>query len=434
MFVDWMVRSPWPSFIMLFLISFAIRFNRLNQIPALDLIPTAKRELGAIAISLMQTGQFADPYLGPTGPTAHLPPIYPYILSLIYRWFGLTSTAGYVSLLLLLLTGSLLFALLPWFSFRLGLSRQAGFLGGLAAALSVEGWDQHGEYLTGFVLALLLIAFLQRWTRNRISWHDSLILGLAMGAAFHLQPALLPVMVGCMAFEAWWSRSQQKWVLLGVMILGVGLACTPWAWRNYKTFNVLIFIRSNFGLELRMGNHEGAAATMEEMDEQMSRQNKHRHPTISSTEANILREMGEIEYMRQAGREALDWIRTHPGKFFRLTVQRIANLWLGPLYEPTAAAGVSALTILAFWGLWRTSPILTVPHRAVLIIPLATYPVIYYFVAYMPRYRVPIDWLLYILAGAAVWSWIRPKYCRIYPRSAGELKVVQNGDAERSEF
>lgn len=401
--VDWMVRSPWRPFIIIFLLSFTIRLNQLNHINAWDLIPNARRELGAIAISLMQTGQFADPYLIPTGPTAHLPPLYPFILSLVYRWFGLTATAGYVSLLFIIVAVSLLVALLPCFSGQLGLGRQAGFLGGLSVALLKESeWPGHGEYLTGIVLGLLLVAFLRRWTEHRLSWRGSFILGLGMGAAFHLQPALLPVMLGCMAFELWWSRSRQKWSLLGVMALGILLACIPWAWRNYATFNALFFIRSNFGLELRMGNHEGAAATMEEMDAQRA----YRHPTINPTEVKILRDLGEIEYMRQAGREALDWIGAHPGVFLWLTVQRFANLWLGPLRRPVEARGVFALTILALWGLWLSFPSLTVPQRAALIIPLASYPLIYYIVAYMPRYRVPIDWILIILAGAAVWSLI----------------------------
>jgi hypothetical protein len=117
--------------------------------------------------------------------------------------------------------------------------------------------------------------------------------------------------------------------------------------------------------------------------------------------------VGEIEYMRQAGQEALDWIRTHPGDFLWLTVQRMGSLWAGPLHRPLAAGGVLALTILAIWGLCQTFPSLTTPQRAALIIPLATYPVIYYFIAYMPRYRVPIDWILFILAGAVAWSWLR---------------------------
>ena len=31
-----------------------------------------------------------------------------------------------------------------------------------------------------------------------------------------------------------------------------------------------------------------------------------------------------------------------------------------------------------------------------------TFPLVYYVVAYLPRYRVPIDWILYLLAGKAV--------------------------------
>jgi hypothetical protein len=398
------LRSPWAPFVALFILSLAIRTYQLLRIPAVELIPTAERELGAIAISLMKTGQFADAYRVSTGPTAHLPPLYPFILSLIYRCFGLTIAAGYASRLLIILTGSLLFAMLPWLAHWLGLGRLSGFMGGLAGAVLVD-WPEHGEYLVAIFLGLLLVAFLQRWTTARVSWQGSLLLGLAIGAVFHLQPALLPVMLGCMAFELWWRRRKQKWVFLAATGLGIVLACAPWAWRNYTTFHALFFIRSNFGLELRMGNHAGAAATMEEMDAQLNGQQL--HPTLLYQEASLLRDIGEIEYMHRAGQEALDWINTHPGDFLWLSLQRFSNLWAGQLQRPLAAAGVLALTILSFWGLWRTFPSLTIPQRAALIIPLAAYPVIYYFVAYMPRYRIPIDWILFMLAGALVSGWIR---------------------------
>jgi hypothetical protein len=141
---------------------------------------------------------------------------------------------------------------------------------------------------------------------------------------------------------------------------------------------------------------------MEVMDEQA----EHIHPRTRFAEARKVREVGEVEYMRQARQEALEWIRTHPAEFLRLTVQRVAFFWAGPLYRPLAAAGVLVLTLLALWGAWRTMPSLGIPQRAAFLIPLATFPLIYYFVPYMSRYRVPIDWLLFILAGAAVWHWI----------------------------
>ncbi|MBN2563582.1 MAG: hypothetical protein JXQ75_21900 [Phycisphaerae bacterium] len=65
------------------------------------------------------------------------------------------------------------------------------------------------------------------------------------------------------------------------------------------------------------------------------------------------------------------------------------------------------LTVLAVLGAWRTIPALTTPQRAVLLIPLATYTLIYYVVAYMYRYRVPLSWILLAFAGAAVWCWIK---------------------------
>ena len=400
--VNWMANSPWRYFIIIFSLSFFIRLNQLKQIPARYLVPTNQWELGSIAISLMKTGQFADPYMIPTGATAHLPPIYPFIFSLLYRWFGLTSTAGYAGWLFIIATGSLLYAMLPWLSARLGTGKQAGLIGGLAGALLVE-WPGHGEYLTGIIMGLLLVAFLRRWTNNHASSAGSFLLGLATGVAFHLQPALLPVIIGCITFELWWSRSSRKWILSGMLILGIFLACLPWAWRNYTTFNTIFFIRSNLGLELRMGNHDGAAASMEVMDAQ----EEHIHPRTHFAEARKLRNIGEIAYMHEAQQEALQWIRTHPAEFLWLTLQRFANVWAGPLHRPLDAGKVLALTLLAVFGFWRSMPTLSIPQRAALLIPLLTYPIIYYIVAYMPRYRAPIDWILYILAGAAIWHFLK---------------------------
>jgi len=39
-------------------------------------------------------------------------------------------------------------------------------------------------------------------------------------------------------------------------------------------------------------------------------------------------------------------------------------------------------------------------------------------VAYMPRYRVPIDWIIFMLAGSAIWHWIE--------KGSKENKRVQN--------
>ena len=63
--------------------------------------------------------------------------------------------------------------------------------------------------------------------------------------------------------------------LLACLALGAIVACIPWAWRNYKAFHEFLFIRSNFGLELRLANHDGADA---DIDVTVAREPDFRHP------------------------------------------------------------------------------------------------------------------------------------------------------------
>jgi len=401
--LEWLARKPWRAFLIIFTLSFSIQSFFLTKVSERYVRPHTRWEAPAIAVSLAERGQFADPYMLPTGPTAHLPPIPPAIFGLSYRLFGLTLTAGYIAWLVTFAIYAAVWGMLPWLAGRVGLSGPAGALAGFVGAL-IPRWSGHGEGLAALAIGLLLVAFVQRWMSGRSTPIGSLLLGIAAGIAFHVQPAILPVVLGWMAFELWWSRDRRKWLFSALITLGMILACLPWGWRNYKTFNAVFFIRSNFGLELRMGNHTGAAAAMGVMDRR--REHIYIHPRALEAEALKVQELGEVVYMRQAGREALDWIAEHPGEFIGLTASRAVHWWLGPLYHPPGAFLVTLLTILALLGACVTFPTLASPQRAALVIPLLTFPLIYYVVAYMPRYREPIDWIFLLLAGAAVWRWI----------------------------
>lgn len=400
--LNWLSASPDTTFLFIFILAFTIRLEVLMDIPSRYLVPNSNWELPSIAISLMETGRFADAYMIPTGPTAHLPPAYPYLFSLIYRIFGLTPTAGYVSMSFMFLTASILYGMTPWFAKKFGMSSQAGIIGGFTGALTFE-WGGHGEFPSAIAMGLILAGFFHRWSKGKYSNTSTFLLGIAIGASFHLQPALLPVIIGCMSFELWWRADGNKWRLAALMALGILIACIPWGWRNYRTFHSIFFIRSNFGLELRMGNHEGAAPAMEVMDQN---EEEHRHPASHFSEARKLKEIGEIAYMNGALDDALTWIRANPGEFTRLTGLRFLHIWFGPLHDPKATAQTSALTLFALLGLISGWKKFSNPQRAIILIPLATFPLVYYLVAYMPRYRVPIDWILFLLAGSAIGDWI----------------------------
>lgn len=409
--LNWMARSPLRAFAIIFALSLAIRVALLFS-GLLPLHPEPVHETGHVALSLARSGRFADPYKIPTGLTAHPTPVYTAILGLIYRVFGVTATAAYVRSLLAIVSFSALYAMLPWLALRLGMGAAAGVIGGLAGALIpqqgfleiVGGSD---NLFPGIALGLLTVGFLSRWTGGRDSIFHSFLLGIGCGAALHLSPPLVLVMLGWMVFEMVWRRDRRRWLSLACLVLGTIVACIPWAWRNYAAFHEFLFIRSNFGLELRLANHDGADA---DIDVTVAREPDFRHPSVNLEEALKVRDLGEAEYMRQSRNEALNWISRHPRRFLLLTVVRTVYFWCGPLQRlPWNAAAITSVTTLALLGLRRTLPALARPQQATLLIPLATFPLLYYVVSFAGHYRAPIEWMLLLFAGAEICHWIKPK-------------------------
>jgi hypothetical protein len=401
---------PWRPCLLVFVVALAIRLFFLTLIPEDALIPNSDWELDAIAMSLATEGQFANPYMVPTGPTAHLAPIPPLMLALIYKLFGITMVAGVVGWLTRMVFQSAIWGLLPWIGERTGLGWKAGLTGGLAGAMFPQ-WLAHGEALASVLMGLLVVAIVRRWDslqRRESGGPDSaprtaasLLLGAAFGVSFHVQPVFLVILLGYLTFEVWRRSDRRKWGSAGLVLLGALLVSIPWGVRNYRAFDAVFFVRSNLGLELRMGNHEGATASID--DPHFN--DWPPHPRTHREDAIKLREWGEVPYMRDSRREALAWIGSHPGEFARLTAKRVAYFWLGPLDQPGIALLFAALTGLAILGVIRALPGLPGTPSAALLIPLLTYPLIYYLVPWQHRYRFPIEWILFLLAGAALWSW-----------------------------
>ena len=402
-------RFPWRPCLGVFVVALAVRLFFLTLIPTDMLNPSADWELDAIAMSLATEGQFANPYIEPTGPTAHLAPIPPMILAAIYKIFGITMLGGIAGWLFRMVAQSAIWGLLPWIGQRTGLGWKAGLTGGLAGAL----WPQflaHGEALAAVLMGLLALAMLRRWNSIRKGDADppaftprpisSLLLGAAFGVSFHVQPVFLAVLLGYLAVEVWRRSDRARWGSAATVLLGALLVSIPWGVRNYRTFDAVFFVRSNLGLELRMGNHEGATANID--DPHFN--DWPPHPRTHVSDARKIQEMGEVAYMRESGRQALDWIEANPADFARLTAQRVRIFWLGPTDDPVMAIAFLALAALAAVGAVLALRRLRAAGSAVLLIPLLTYPLIYYVVPWQHRYRFPIEWILFLLAGAALWS------------------------------
>lgn len=360
-------------------------------------------ETGRIARSIATGRGFSSPYPEPTGPTALMTPVYPYLLAGVFRLFGIYTTA---SALVILSLNNLFSALtcLPVFSvarktFGPDTARWAGwawaFFPYSVALGNVWIWETS---LTTLLLSLLLLETLQlEQSTQLIAWVGH---GLLWGLAALTSPAVLSVSPFLWTWI--WHRQRRRGTACGHLVVVAALillACvTPWLVRNYRAFDRFVLFRSNFGLEFMVGNSEDLSKP----------ESDGVRPADNPAEMEKIRRLGEPAYMAEKQREAWEFLAHDPGLFVWLTLRRIVYLWTGiweshPSWRLDDEYGMpnilaySALSFLAFLGLRRG-----IRGRREYIIPLAIlltfFPLVYYITHPDVRYRHPIDPAIVILA------------------------------------
>src|ERR1700749_5264719 len=88
-------RAPW----LVFWVAFAVRVLYLTlahtyRIRSYDDHMLFGEEMGRIARALATGRGFADPFRGQTGPTAWVGPLFPLLLSAVFRLFGVFTPAS----------------------------------------------------------------------------------------------------------------------------------------------------------------------------------------------------------------------------------------------------------------------------------------------------------------------------------------------------
>lgn len=122
-------------------------------------------------------------------------------------------------------------------------------------------------------------------------------------------------------------------------------------------------------------------------------------PLTSQRERELYLADGEVAYMRSKGQLFREYLSTHKTEFVKLTMKRFVRFWEG---SGTGSTGPMTLilALLAFAGLvlaWGQRRML-----ALLLLPIAIYPVPFYVTHPNVRYQFVIDPLLAILAAHAV--------------------------------
>jgi hypothetical protein len=361
-------------------------------------------EMGRIAASLASGHGFSNPFGPATGPTAWEPPLYPYLTAGVFLVFGVYSKASAFVLLTLNSVFSALTCIPIFLIARRIFSEKvaAGSAWAWALLPNVMFWCTRAIWETSLAALLLTTIFWLTLTlEDRDGWLPWFQFGLLWGTTALSSTSLLSFLPAA-GLWAWYRRGRRgKRSLAGVVLASVVfLACiAPWLVRNDEMFGKFIFIRDNFGAELRLGNGKGANGTLM----------LYLDATHDPYAMRQFQAMGELPYIAMRKRQALDYIREDYGRFAKLCLKRFVYFWAGPPKDTqpwwVGQAKNSlflASSVLMFWGLGRAlsqrTPSVSKPGAWLLFWLVLIYPAMYYLVYCIPRYRHPIEPEMTILA------------------------------------
>ena len=356
-------------------------------------------EMGRIAESLARGEGFSNPFHGTTGPTAWEPPLTPFLIA---GMFKLAGTYSRLSAFLLLVVNSFWSALtcVPIFLIaRRCFSERVAVGSAWTWALMPYAIYWCTKWVWETSLSALLIAtifWLVITFEERDGMKPWVEFGILWGVAALNSPVLLSFLPAS-GLYAWCRRSKAgKKSMAGVALASLlFFACiTPWLVRNYRVFGRPVFLRSNFGAELRMGNGPGANGTWMYI----------LHPTQDNVQLQRYRTMGELAYVEARKQEAYAWIKANPREFVIVTLKKFVYYWYSvpkaydnPWVAPLKEALFFFTSVMAFWGLARALR-RHKPYAWLFFWLILCYPAVYYLVFPHARYRHPIDPEITILA------------------------------------
>ena len=355
-------------------------------------------EMAAIARNLVERGSYGNPFAPEimTGPTALVPPLYPLFLALLFKIWGpgMVLVACGINIVVNALIATLLLQLSKvlfsdW--------RPGAFAGALwiCSMRLMPQWDASCTIAVSLLFCLLTARTVRPGKPVALA---AAAAGVLAGALSLLNPATVLVFLPWSAFLLLYRRAAPSYIVrYGVTLLAViGLCDAPWAARNYSLWHAFA-LRTSFGITLYSSNNNCAESSL-------SKDAAHgcfqaTHPVASHSEGKLMRELGEVRYDRNRAAAAWTWIRSNPARFWQLTRSRILEFWFPEPAEPSYPAYVIWLiTALSLPGI-----ILMIRQReAVTLFLLSTwllYPLTYYIMVSMDRYRYPILWTSLLPAG-----------------------------------
>lgn len=308
----------------------------------------ADGEIANVAMAFARTGILADAFTAGQGPTAHVLPIPPLIAGLIYRAFGLRSAVSEAILAGLATTTVLTsYALLYRIFGMVGTPRWARLTGLAVACLlplnfrleTVEFRIWEGAFGVTLALAYLL-ALLEVERRSEPRLPTIAAMSLAAAVVLFVSPALGVAAYACSLLLLIDKLPVRRWpTAVAVACAGLAIVLLPWSTRNSAVLGEPVLLRSDFGLELALGNNPAAAAATTQADDRRAFRARieeiHPYNRPAGIEA-MRRAGGEVAYARALGVTTKAWIAAHPAAFARLSLKHLGQYFFPPAWQWSA--------------------------------------------------------------------------------------------------
>jgi hypothetical protein len=362
-----------------------------------------------IATALAAGKGFSDPFREPTGPSAWVAPVLPFIQAVPMAIGGIRLATIAVAMLQNM---SLIFT--GWVVLRA--ARRSDWRGAPVTAVVLfigATWyhffscyqSTHDPWLVMFLIGVLVL-MADRLCAKSPGFRASTGWGLLGGMAAISGPVLAPVWGVLTLFIARSSRTRTIFLVSGLVAIVV---VAPWTIRNALVFGRFVPIKSNMFYELYQSN-------VLEPDGVLRLSTAYGHPLNDTEERERYRELGEMRYVENARELFLGALGRDPVKYFERVGNRLLAVTV--IYCPYSEydAGLSLLLgylihPLPFYGLLLT---LMRPgwagdrHKTITVIVYLTYLVPYVFVAYYDRYGLPLLGIkvLFVFWGAENLGWL----------------------------
>jgi 4-amino-4-deoxy-L-arabinose transferase-like glycosyltransferase len=262
-------------------------------------------------------------------------------------------------------------------------------------------WDQS---LSALILTCLLCyTYWLRESCSPLHWSGY---GLLWSVAALTNPTLC-ILLPFVGVWLWFQRrkySQPQAVFFARATLFFVLAVLPWTLRNwFELGGHLTFIKTNFGVELWLGNNPDVKDVY----------TPQHHPMEDYREYRLLVLTSEPFYSRLKQRDAIAFIRANPKTFLILCTHRFEDTWTG-VYDAFLTTYFRSLAVRKIFVAWTgifslvsfAGMLVALRRKFLKSLPLAlcliVFPIPYYITHSSLRYRHPIDPIMHILAVVAL--------------------------------